>query len=99
MQTYSGFLIHDNLRTYIDRNGKVTPMFITTDFKTIEEIHTRIDKYWDEWQQWQSKHQINYAKALEVLKDGVCGHDENTDAEDFANRVDDYYERELLNDL
>lgn len=98
MQIYSGFLIAANLRCYLDQNGKLEPKFITTEFKTIEEVKARIDKYWQEWQQWESRRKINYAKSLVVL---TQSHEDGReqDAEDFAARLDAYYENELNQDV
>lgn len=96
MTTYSGFLIHDNLRAYIDRNGKLEPKFIHQEFKTLDEAKAKIDLYWDEWQQWESRRQVNYAKSLAILTDDTDRSDEarENEAQDFEDKVNAYYERE-----
>lgn len=96
--TYKQFLIHPNLQAYLDQNSKLEPKFVTTEFKTIEEVKARIDKYWQEWEQWESRRKVNYAKSLQALvrsdEDG-----RERDAEDFAVRLDAYYENELNEDI
>ena len=97
--TYKKFLIMSNLRCYVDDNGVMRPKFVHTEFKTVDEAKARIDKYYEEFEQWESRRRINYAKSLAVLNNDSCGHDSNTDAEDFAARVDAYYDNQLNEDI
>lgn len=96
-ETYKQFLIYPNLRTYKDHNGKLTPMFVFTEFNTLDEVKARIDAYWLEWEQWENRRKVNYQQSLaKLVSSDEDGREQ--DQEDFAAKVDAYYERELLND-
>lgn len=94
--TYKNFLIHSNLRCYIDNHGKLEPKFIYSDFKTIEECKQRIDRYYEEWEAWQQRRNINYARSLQILTDDTDRSDEarEQEAARFEDKMNEYYERE-----
>lgn len=96
--TYKQFLIHSNLRPYLDEGGNLRPMFIYTEFKTLDEVKARIDKYWQEWEAWQQRRNINYARSLQILTDDTDRSDEarENEAQDFEDKVNAYYERENI---
>lgn len=99
MQTYKQFLIYSNLRCYLDHGGNLTPMFVHTEFQTLEEAQARIDRYWEEWQQWEERRrQFSMQNSLnELVQEDYDRSDEarENDAEDFSNRLNQYYEREI----
>ena len=101
METYKSFLIYPNLRAYLDEGGNMRPMFVHTEFKTIEEAKARIDKYWLEWDQWLSRQKVNLAASFEILKADLDNHDEQQeqDRQTEEDKMSQYYliEHENLN--
>lgn len=95
--TYKGFLIESNLRCYLDQHGELLPMFPSTEFKTIEQAQSRIDKYWEQWQEQESRRRdINLQQSLAVLTDDL--HDESQDQEQRyqEDKMNDYWEMQNI---
>lgn len=97
--TYKQFQIDPNLRCYrlfdMDKYGKVG-MFPSTEFKSVDEIKARIDKYWKEAEEYEARRTVDLRKSFEILMADTDESDEarEMEAEAFEDKVNDYWERE-----
>lgn len=79
----------------MDKYGKVG-MFPSTEFKSVDEIKARIDKYWKEAEEYEARRQVDLRKSFEIMKADIDLHDESQqmEAEAFEDKVNEYWERE-----